>query len=158
MRNFKILLTSSRHWTDIKRISSTFEEIEYRVVNSNAWLTDFNGLELMHGDCPSGGDRPAGKIATDMGWKVKPIPADWDHCGPMCPKPIGHRKVKKLNDIDHPGLLEDFCPKAGPRRNKLMVSYGHDLCIACFLSVSFGTTNCVKFAEQAGIRVVKYRG
>jgi hypothetical protein len=156
VRNFKVLLTSSRSWHDLKRIESTIVEIHHRVRASDDWLKKFNGFELMHGDCPTGGDRPAGGIAKAMGWLVNPEPADWDHCAPNCPRPVGHRRVKRINDILHPGLLEDYCPKAGSRRNKKMVAQGHDLCIACFLGFSYGTTNCVKYAEQAGIKVVRY--
>lgn len=152
MTEFKVLFTGSRNWFDKLIIFTAFKEIHDKVHASEA----YEHVELIHGNCPRGGDFLANECGHDLGWKVTPLSADWDHCAISCPKPVGHRRVKKVNDIDHPGLLEDYCPNAGPRRNLEMVEKKPHLCIACVYGVSYGTSNCIKLAERAGIKVTRY--
>lgn len=47
---------------------------------------------------------------------------------------------------------------AGHIRNQQMVDFGADICLAFPLGKSPGTRNCMKLAEQAGIRVVNITG
>lgn len=51
-----------------------------------------------------------------------------------------------------------FGRAAGPRRNSEMVALGADLCIGFIGASSVGTVDCLKKAEKAGIRCVKYYG
>jgi hypothetical protein len=64
-------------------------------------------------------------------------------------------KRRHAGDVDHPGNLPDYCPKAGPRRNRAMVCLGADVCVAFFKkgAANYGTAGCVKLAKAAGIDV-----
>lgn len=119
---------------------------------------------VRHGACP--GERSADQAASDWireygalyGVTEDPMPADWDHCTPNCPS--GHRRMKKPGDTAHPGLLPDYCPQAGPRRNAAMVTKlpKPDWMIA-FPSPtgpSYGTRNCMRLAARAQISVHVY--
>lgn len=115
---------------------------------------------VRHGDCP-------GKQSVDavvaawideygqlLGVTADPMPADWDNCAANC-RP-GHRRRKKPGDVAHPGLLDDYCPAAGPRRNAAMFTKPPrpELLIAAPHGRSVGTRGCMKLARAAGVRVV----
>lgn len=119
---------------------------------------------LVHGACPDGADQLFAQAATALGWAVEAHPADWDSCGPHCPtRP--HRYRRKAVDKYHPGVLPDYCPKAGPRRNADMVALGADECIAILVPCAqpgcrrrgahftHGTASCVRLAKEAGIPI-----
>ena len=127
-------------------------------------------MAVVHGACPSGADAIASwwvKRYKHLSITEEPHPADWDMCDADCPqKP--HRFTKRAGDNAHPGKLDDYCPKAGPRRNAKMVALGADLCLA-FLGLcarprcwhpkphgSHGAVGTAVKAEQAGIRLVAY--
>jgi hypothetical protein len=90
--------------------------------------------------------------AVSRGIQREPHPADWDSCAWDCPTEP-HRRLKRPGDTAHPGMLPDYCPSAGPRRNALMVGLGAELCIAAPVGRSLGTRNCMRLAKAAGIRV-----
>lgn len=152
---FTVVVTASRFWQDNAALSNLLVSIQDNLKESKA----HKDFRLIHGDCPRGGDRMAGRIAMVLGWEVIAVPAEWDHCGVMCPPPMGHRKIKRIDDVDHPGELPDYCPAAGPRRNQKMINMKPDLVVALFATHkrSLGTMNCVKLAEREGIRVIRLR-
>lgn len=84
-----------------------------------------DNLVVVHGDCPTGADRIAKEFCDEMNITQDPHPADWSQ---------GR--------------------KAGPLRNKRMVSLGADVCLAFPLGESRGTRGCMKMAEAAGIKVL----
>ena len=114
----RILITGSRHWTDRLHLEQAIWEVighERRVV-------------IIHGDCPTGADRLARRLADAWNITQEPYPADWNH----------HGKA------------------AGPIRNQEMVDAGADICLAFPLGESRGTRDCMRRAEAAGIPVINY--
>jgi hypothetical protein len=115
---------------------------------------------VRHGACP--GEKSVDAVVAQwiaecgqlLGVTADPMPADWDHCTPHC-KP-GHRRRKKPGDTAHPGLLNDYCPAAGPLRNARMLGKQPTvrLLIAAPHGLSVGTTGCMKLAKAAGIPLV----
>ncbi|BET51830.1 hypothetical protein RGQ21_68120 [Kitasatospora aureofaciens] len=142
---FTVIVTGSR---DLGGEHRVFRELE------SLFAVTEGCFRVRHGGCPTGADWWA-SVWCDLNgdWDVHEIPhvADWDHCGADCPP--GHRKPKAPGDIVHPGLLDDYCPKAGPRRNAEMAALGADLCLAFPLGKSYGTWNCVNECKKAGIPV-----
>jgi hypothetical protein len=118
---------------------------------------------VRHGACP--GKRSADQAASDwirdcgefLGVTEDPMPADWDHCAPNCPPGPGHRRVKQPGDTAHPGVCDDYCPAAGPRRNAAMVAKlprpEWMLAFPDPTGPSYGTRGCMKLAAAAGIDV-----
>ena len=107
-------------------------------------------LVIVHGDCPTGGDKAAdiwGKAQARQGMPVR---------------------VEAHPAKGHP--TEDFgeWPWCGPERNKYMVGLGADECLAFIdrctslrcrrpdVHGSHGTIGCANLAEQAGITVVRF--
>jgi hypothetical protein len=114
---------------------------------------------VRHGGCP-------GKKSVDavvaawidecgalLGVTQDPMAADWDNCTDRC-KP-GHRRMKKPGDTAHPGLLDDYCPAAGPLRNARMLGKQPvaALLIAAPHGASVGTRGCMKLAQAADIKI-----
>lgn len=146
---FVVLFAGSRSWLQPRPIWTRLDAV--------AAAHPGRPLIVRHGDCPDGADQIAAawaRRAQAASWDVTadPHPADWDHCGPGCPS-VPHRKIKRDGDTAHPGLLADYCPTAGPRRNRLMVDAGADLMLAAPLGASYGTRGCMKLARSAGIPV-----
>lgn len=144
---FRILVTGSRNYKNEDMIRTA-------LANIIAWRGPENVI-VIHGACPRGADALADQIAT--GWTgvtVERYAADWDHCIPGCPD---HRVTKRPGDTDHPGQLDTYCPKAGPRRNALMVGLSADICLAFPIPGGRGTANCIALAKLAGITVQEYR-
>jgi hypothetical protein len=97
---------------------------------------------IRHG-AASGADTLAGRVATELGFEVQPIPADWSGpCGIDCRK--GHRRKR--------GNGSDYCPAAGPRRNKLMLDLGADVVHA--FPGGTGTKDMIRQARERGIPTV----
>jgi hypothetical protein len=141
---YTVIVTGSRDYTDDKKV---FEALE------SLWATTEGPFFVMHGACPTGADKFASvwfDFQNEDTYEI-PVPAIWDVCMVDCPP--GHRKMKKTGDTAHPGLLPDYCPKAGPRRNRMMAQRGADLCLAFPLGESRGTWNCVNECKKAGIPV-----
>lgn len=114
----RLLVTGSREWDNYPLTVQVLTEFIWR----KGALLD---AVLVHGDCPTGLDRMAGRIWTILGRPVETHPADWET----------HGKA------------------AGPIRNKLMVELGADYCIGFFKegAVNRGTRNCYSLARKAGI-------
>jgi hypothetical protein len=142
----RILVTGSRTWTARGWIA---RELERAVRDLGGTLR--SDVTLVSGACPRGADRIAEEHAAGWGWTIERHPALWDECGPGCPdRP--HRIRRRAGDIDHPGALDTYCPKAGPRRNTLMVELGADRAVAFVVGKRWsGTRDCGTKAERAGI-------
>lgn len=151
---FTILVTGSRYHDNPGQIGTRlYEEIA---------KTDARTVVIRHGACPGGADLIVAEFCeSEAGWfdnegrvlAEDAMPADWDHCGADCPAGP-HRKVKYPGDRWHPGLLDDYCTKSGPRRNQAMVDKGANVCLAFPHPRSMaGTAGCARKARRAGIRV-----
>lgn len=149
-----VLLTGGRDLPNPEPVTAQLAEITINLAG--------HPFILRHGACP--GKRSADQIASDWikefgkplyGVDEDPMPADWDHCDPGCPP--GHRRIKRPGDIFHPGLLPDYCPSAGPRRNAAMVAkLPRPAWVIAFpdpYGPSYGTRNCMRLAADAGITV-----
>ena len=120
-----------------------------------------NGRPLIvrHGACPGPNsvDQAVADWIDEYGERfwvtADPQPADWDRCTSDCPRGPGHRRRKKTGDIWHPGVCDDYCPAAGPRRNARMVRQGADGMFAWPFGASYGTRNCMRLARHAGIPI-----
>lgn len=135
--DYRILVTASRTWTDTtvmnEQLQAAFQEARRQGRRP----------VVVHGDA-SGGDKMADTLARLAGEKRDPhpvLPGDW----------------------------ERFGKTAGFRRNAVMVKAGADVCLA-FIDPctdlkctrrrphgSHGATHCADLAEQAGIRVRRFR-
>lgn len=142
MTPLRLLATGSRHLTDRPLIWSALDAVAAHYAP--------RPLLLVHGDCPDGFDAEADAWALARGIQREPHPADWDSCAWDCPT-TAHRIWKRPGDTAHPGMLPDYCPSAGPRRNALIVAKGAELCLAAPVGRSFGTRNCMRLAREAGI-------
>jgi hypothetical protein len=139
---FRILVTGSRDWDDTDRI--------WLELGNAAGTVDVDReILVVHGACPSGADAIADQWARKYGSTVEQHPADWDHCTNACPQ--GHRKAKQRGDTVHPGVCGDYCPSAGPRRNRKLIALGADVCLAFIRNGSRGASHTATLAEQAGI-------
>jgi hypothetical protein len=150
-----ILLAGGRELTEPGIVPGTLADIIFNIADGP--------VVFRHGACP--GHRSADQAASDWinevghrhGVTEDPMPADWDLCAPNCPPDPGHRRRKKPGDTAHPGLLDDYCPGAGPRRNAAMVAkQPRAEWMVAFPEPgqpNYGTRNCIRLAEQAGITV-----
>jgi hypothetical protein len=142
---FTVIGTGSRNLINAIKVHEEFEFLR----------SMYGEILVREGECPEGADSFIKTWCEFYGpWNgvfLDPHPADWDNCSPDCPP--GHRKLKAPGDTVHPGLLSDYCPKAGPRRNKEMAALGAELCLAFPLGKSYGTWNCVNECKKAGIPV-----
>lgn len=146
MKPYRILITGSRDWADEELIRHQL---------TRAWLTVKGPFVVVHGECPTGADWLAADWVANMreaemgDVREEAHPADWDHCVDACPQ--GHRKTKRRHDAVHPGVCSDYCPSAGPRRNRELVKLGADLCLAFIKDGSRGASHTAGLAEAAGI-------
>lgn len=150
-----ILLAGSRHLTEPGVVPAALFDIAVNIADGP--------VIVRHGACP--GEHSADQAASDwvnelggrFGVSEDPMPADWDNCAPNCPPGPGHRRRKKPGDVAHPGLLDDYCPGAGPRRNAGMVAkLPRPAWMVAFPEPgqrNVGTRGCMRLAEAAGITV-----
>lgn len=141
---WRVLVTGSREWN---------AEGTLRMALTDAVADRPAGTEpvIVHGACPRGADAMADTWARDYGYRSERHPADWAApCRPEC-KP-GHRRRGKDGST--------YCPAAGNYRNQEMVDTAPDACVAFFKTdaASSGTSDCVRRAEAAGIRVRRITG
>jgi hypothetical protein len=153
-----ILLAGGRDLTEPGIVPGTLADIAFNIADGP--------VVVRHGACPGkkSADQAASHWITSIGIRYgvteDPMPADWDNCAPNCPTNPGHRRMKKPGDIAHPGKLPDYCPGAGPRRNAGMVAKlpRPDYMIAFPEpgQPNYGTRNCMRLAEQAGIETRRF--
>lgn len=152
-RDIRVLVTASRNLRDRQPLADALLDTWHDAIQ--IYGPEIH-LTVVHGACPDGGDEFADEWALQNeqhGVSAERIPADWDECASNCPSASGHRRTKKPGDTAHPGLLDTYCPGAGPRRNAEAVRRGADVCIAAPLGVSYGTRGCMRLAEAAGIPI-----
>ncbi|MER5843234.1 SLOG family protein [Streptomyces prasinus] len=151
VKPYRVLVTGSRDWADEKLIRREL---------TRAWREAGGPIVVVHGGCPTGADAQAVQWVADWpstgfsGATEERHPADWDHCTDACPQ--GHRKPKRPGDMVHPGVCDDYCPAAGPRRNRELVRLGADLCLAFIRDGSRGASHTAALAEKAGIPVRRF--
>lgn len=155
MKATVILLAGARDLTEPGIVPGTLADIALNIADGPTIIR--------HGACP--GPRSADQAASEWinsignryGMTEDPMPADWDHCAPNCPTNPEHRRRKKPGDVAHPGLLETYCPAAGPRRSGLMVAkLPRPEWMVAFPEPgrpNYGTRSCARLAEAAGITV-----
>jgi len=68
--DFRILITSSRSWTDHERIHQVLDE-----------YTHIPRVVLVSGNCRKGGDLICENYADSVGWHIERHPADWNQYG-----------------------------------------------------------------------------
>lgn len=139
---FRLLVTGSRRWTDYHAVTDAITAV---VVEHG---TD---LVVVHGACPTDADAIADEFAYEIGLLREPHRATWDNCVDTCSTRPEHRRMKPPGDIVHPGSLPDYCPGAGPRRNRTMVAAGADFALVFLQSHSWGTANCFRYIRDARI-------
>ena len=145
MKPYRILITGSRTWEDVRTLRGALNDV----------LTGLPNLAtpviVVHGDCPHGADRQASVWVRDA------------QRGPLWVVTEEKHPAK-----GHP--TEDFgpWPGAGPRRNAHMVRRGADLVLA-FIGPctsprcrrtdphpSHGASGCADLAEQASIETRRF--
>lgn len=118
----RILVTGSRNWSNTNVIKKELQSFENeRLKHYNCCKFD---IELIHGNA-SGADKQAGFIASQWGWKVTPVPADW----------------------------ETFGKAAGPIRNRQMLDMQPDVVLGFCKKRSRGTMDCLTEAKLRNILV-----
>lgn len=150
-----ILLAGARHLTEPGIVPATLYDIAVNIADGPT--------VIRHGACPgpNSADQAASDWINELGARYDmtedPMPADWDHCAPNCLTAPGHRRRKRPGDVAHPGLLPDYCPTAGPRRNAAMtVKLPRPEYAVVFPEPgqpNYGTNNCARLAGRAGIPV-----
>lgn len=151
-----VLLAGARHLTNPGIVPATLADIAFNIADGP--------FTVRHGACPGthSADQTAADWMNDIGYRhgvlQDPMPADWDNCDSQCPP--GHRRKKRPGDVAHPGVYDDYCPHAGPRRNARMVTKlpRPDWMIAFPKpgQPNYGTNGCIRLAEQAGIPVRRF--
>jgi len=127
----RVMVTGSRDWTDRATI--------HRALRDHAPAGD---VELLHGDAP-GADTIAAELADELGWTVRPFPADWS----VTPDtPTG--RIRRRRD----GTLYDVA--AGVIRNRVMLNEQPDLVLAFQRRGSKGAQDAIDEARRRGIPVV----
>jgi hypothetical protein len=98
-----------------------------------------------------GADSLCRDVAQERGVTVEKHPANWGGpCAPECPP--NHRRKNKIDS--HHGGSNDYCPAAGPRRNREMLESGLDLLLA--FPGGTGTQNMIDICKAAGVKGVRF--
>lgn len=142
-----VLVTASQTWDDPDPIHTVLD-LYLRYAFSRGLV-----LEVLHGDCPRGGDAIARRFVEryqPKGWPIRQerVPADWNGpCRDSCrPQPGGgsHRRVS----AKYGG---EFCPAAGIYRSFDMCERMPYACEAFIRDASPGATSCADYADKLGI-------
>lgn len=138
--SYRILVTGSRN---------ELTEAQKRVVGDVLYMAHHKAtletspdaeIVFVHGACLTGVDAYVDTFVPEReGLTIERHPADWYTHDENC---------------YHYAFRGRGCPAAGPRRNKLMVDLGADVCLAFPMGKSAGTRGCVKLAEAAGISTI----
>lgn len=112
---------------------------KYEVPPNNRYLPTYKPRSLWSVDAL------ALETAGRFDWDHEEYGADWyNSCDNRC---------------YHAKYINNFCPAAGPRRNKIMVDQldpETDQVLAFPYGKSAGTRGCIKLAERAGLDVIVY--
>jgi hypothetical protein len=123
-RAHRVLVTGSRNWEEHTVI---WDKLDFEA--NRAWQSGLRVI-VVHGACPSGADKQADdwvRERTHAGWPVEAEP--------------------------HPAAWSTLGARAGPTRNRYMVSRGADVVLAFILDESAGASGCLKEARKAGLLV-----
>jgi hypothetical protein len=112
----RVLICGSRDWTNKALIEAWFD-----------WLEDKKPVTIVHGDCPTGADRIAARLAVQYGYSVEAHPPERSK---------------------YPGNSAYYI------RNKAMVDSGVDMVIAFLKNNSKGTNMTIDLARAVGIKPV----
>lgn len=136
-------VSGSRDYTDETKILGELIEVQ-------AYIDD-RGFQLFIkvGDCPGGVDLITKEWCLERKIEHQIYKAWWDSCMSHCPS--GHRVKKKPGDIFHPGKKKDYCPWAGPDRNKKIIKSGIDQALIIRQNNSSGATNFHHLAMQYNV-------
>lgn len=123
-RVHRVLVTGSRNWEDHTVV---WDKLDWEA--NRAWQSGLS-IVVVHGACKTGGDHWAQQWVESRkmtGWPVdsEPHPADFNALG----------------------------RKAGPLRNRHMVSLGADIVLVFILDESKGASDCLKAARAAKLLV-----
>lgn len=70
----RVLITSSRTWTNVFLIHNTLTSLHWMLAGDN-------DITLVSGACPTGGDYLCEQTALELGWSLELHPADWARLG-----------------------------------------------------------------------------
>lgn len=122
-----LLVTASRDWPDPVFLHNHLDHAFAAVLKAD------RNMIVMHGDCPTGGDKFADDWCKQVGCNVWPVAADWN----------------------------TFGRAAGPIRNQQMVRLASMFCVAVCAAFIYnnspGASRCAKLAESAGITTHRVR-
>lgn len=134
----RVIVTGSRDHPNPSAVRRALDET----------LREIGPFLLVHGKCETGADAYAdqwGREHYDIGVRIEPVEAEWTRdCDANC-----YHAPRTRNG-------ENFCPAAGPLRNRKMVSGGAVLTLGFPYGKSRGTRGCMALAEDAKIRVREY--
>lgn len=142
----RVGVTASRKWPDRKAVW-------FAIFSQYVDCEDPTDFTVVHGDCPSGGDRFAREFCiwvnknTSKATRIteERHPADWSRaCDESCYHAPRVRNGKP------------YCPMAGHLRNQEMVDSGIDVWLAFPLVESRGTKDCMRRARKAGQLVIEH--
>jgi hypothetical protein len=120
----RYLVTGSRDWSPEAVMDEVFRRL------AQTYRAD--EITIVHGDCPTGVDALADRLAKRWGFKVEKHQADWNNYG----------------------------TRAGPMRNTRMVKAGAVMCFAFSRDInkSRGTRDCAGKAVAHGIHTMLFFG
>ena len=128
MKPYRILVTGSRDWEDVRTLRRALNDV----------LTELPSpavpVVVVHGDCPHGADRQASVWVRDA------------QRGPLF----------VVTEEKHPANWQLNGKRAGFIRNARMVNLGADLCLAFIRNGSRGASHTARLAEEAGIPVRRF--
>lgn len=130
-------MCGSRTWEDRFAVWSVLDGL----------LARSEGLVVVHGANPRGGDSLAKEWAESRGVEADPYPARWqEHADGWCPGEWCRQR--------------SYCVAAGPRRNQQMLDEGQPGVVFAFRSEgkSNGTDDMVERARAAGVKAYVIRG
>lgn len=122
------------------------------VCGSRDWLNEFaverelrklpKGAIIVHGDCPTGADALADKVARKLGFEVRTYPADWEGelAATGSSKAAGPKRNAKILREEHP--------------DKTGKPFAFGLAFTEDLARSRGTKDMTERARKAGVRMV----
>lgn len=139
MPDYRVLVTGSRDWADVRRIHGALDAILAQLDRGQAMV-------VVHGDAPRGADAAARR------WCYVKL----------------HATAAPVREERHPADWGRLKRRAGMVRNAEMVDAGASMCLAWIMPCSqdgcpqlqphgsHGATHCADLAEKAGIDVRRF--
>ena len=125
----KVLVCGSRDWLNEPAVERELLKLP-------------KGTIIVHGDCPTGADAIADKVARRLGFEVRPYPANWEGelAATGSSKAAGPKRNAKILREEHPD-------KAGK-------PFTFGLAFTEDLARSRGTKDMTERARKAGVRMI----